>query len=315
MKISVIIPSWNGEKLLRKNLPKVLRVLPENTEVIVVDDGSTDGSVEFIKSLTSSRVNELRKKKKKKNSLITNSLINNKELSIKLIENKKNRGFIYSCNQAVKEARGEFVVLLNNDVIPKKGFLDSALRHFEDSKVFAVSFNEQQFGWAKIWWRGGFIHHGVGGTGRRAHISAWASGGSAVYRKSIWQELGGFDPLYHPFYWEDFDLGYRAWKAGYKIVWEPKAIVYHRHESTISKIDRNYVNLIRERNQLLFIWKNIDDFWLRLSHPFGLLLRASTGPNYLKVIWAAWKQYRKFGRPKGKEKVRSDREILKLFKN
>jgi len=300
--ISVVIPNWNGEKLLRKNLPKILAALPRNTEVIIVDDGSTDGSKKYLRNIGYRHIGYRKNK-------------NTSKFLIRVIFNDRNRGFIYSCNRGVKEAKGEFVVLLNNDVVPHKGFLEAALKRFDDAKVFAVSFCEQEYGWAKIWWRGGFIHHGVGGRGKRSHISAWASGGSAIYRKSIWQELGGFDNLYHPFYWEDFDLGYRAWKVGYKIIWDPKAIVEHRHESTISKLNKNYVSLVKERNQLLFIWKNIDDFWLKLSHPFGLLLRVLTGPNYLKVIWAAWRQYRRFGKPKGNEKVRSDREILKLFKN
>ncbi|MCD6225484.1 glycosyltransferase family 2 protein [bacterium] len=289
MKISVVIPNWNGERLLRKNIPLILRALPKGTEVIIVDDGSTDGSREYLEKLKKSK-------------------------RLKVILNKQNRGFIYSCNRGVKEAKGDFIILLNNDVIPQKGFLKPALKHFENPKVFAVSFNEQQFGWAKIWWRGGFIHHGVGGRPNKPHISAWASGGSAVYRKSIWEELGGFDPLYHPFYWEDFDLGYRAWKAGYKIIWEPKAIVEHRHESTISKLDKEYVTIIKERNQLLFIWKNIEVKWWRIANLFGMIFRCLLGPNYLKVVWYAWKQYCKLGRPKAFGGKRSDIQIINLFK-
>ena len=317
MKLSVVIPNWNGERLLKKNLPLILKVLPRRSEVIIVDDGSQDNSVVLVetfitclqdKQFITQNDSELAEIKK------ILSQVANRGLQLKLIKNRSNRGFIYSCNRGVREAKGELIVLLNNDVVPQKDFLVPALKHFQDPRVFAVSFNEQQFGWAKIWWRGGFIHHGIGGRDKKAHITAWASGGSAIFRKSIWQKLGGFDPLYHPFYWEDFDLGYRAWKAGYKIIWEPKAIVDHRHESTISKLDQSYVNLIRERNQLLFIWKNIDDFWLRLTHPLGLLLRVATGPNYLKVIWAAWRHYRRQGRPRGKEKKRTDREILNLFK-
>jgi GT2 family glycosyltransferase len=294
-KISLVIPTWNGEKLLRKNLSKVLAVLPKGVEVIIVDDGSTDGSIKYLKSQ------------------ISNLKSTFKGLNLRVIQNEKNCGFIYSCNRGVKEARGEFIVLLNNDVVPQRGFLEAALRHFGDPKVFAINFNEPQYnGYAKIWWRGGFVHHGLGKCDK-AHICAWASGGSAVYRKSLWEELGGFDPLYHPFYWEDFDLGYRAWKAGYKIIWEPNAIVEHRHESTTSKLNKYYVNQIKERNQLLFIWKNISDFWWRFSNIFGVVLRTVLGPNYLKVVWMAIKQYRKFSNPRAKREKLTDKEVLRLF--
>jgi GT2 family glycosyltransferase len=292
-----VIPNWNGERLLRKNLLRVISSLHRRSEVIVVDDGSTDGSVRLVQS--------------------SKFKVQSRKLGInlRLVKNVENRGFIYSCNRGMKEARGEFVVLLNNDVVPKKGFLEAALAHFRDPKVFAVSFNEQQFGWAKIWWRGGFIHHGAGGRPNEPHITAWASGGSAVFRKSIWEKLGGFDPLYHPFYWEDFDLGYRAWKAGYKIIWEPKAVVEHRHESTISKLDRQYVEMIKERNQLLFIWKNISDPWWRFSNISGISLRCLLGPNYLKVVWSAWRRYQEFGKPKVTRGKLSDKEVIDLFKN
>jgi len=321
MLISVVIPSWNGERLLRKNLPKVLKALPKGAELIVVDDGSTDNSVEYVRELTRSPVSALRvTRSTTRNPLTRNSLTRNPQtqLTIKLIENKKNRGFIYSCNRGVKEAKGEFVVLLNNDVIPQKGFLEPALKHFNNPKVFAVCFNETQDewgSWARIFWQLGFFNYLPGKETNKPHISGWASGGSAVFRKSMWKKLKGFDKIYEPFYWEDLDLSYRAWKRGWKIIWEPKAKVEHHHASTISRLDRRYVDLIKERNQLLFIWKNIDDFGLRLSHLFGLLLRVLTGPNYLKVILAAWKQYRYFGGPKEKKGVRSDREILRLFKS
>jgi len=294
LETSVVIPTWNGEKLLKKNLPLVIKRLNKRTEIIVVEDGSRDNSLRFLE--------ELQKKLKKTGRVL------------EIIKNRQNKGFIQGCRQGIKKARGELVVFLNNDVVPQKGFLTAVLPHFQDPQVFAVSFNEEQFGWAKIGWQGGFINHGVGGQGDKPHISAWASGGSAIYRKSIWNKLGGFDRLYEPFYWEDFDLGYRAWKMGYKIIWEPKAIVEHRHETTISKLDQSYVSLIKERNQLLFIWKNIDGFWRRATNIWGILRRIIGGPGYIKVVWAAWKQNKQFTPAKIRKKKLTDDEIFKLFK-
>lgn len=320
--VSVIIPNWNGEKLLRKNLPKILTAVPKSTEVIVIDNGSMDGSVQYINELAGyglrpacrpvcrqGRRGRVKRKEKRNSQHGTRDRI-----TIKLVKNKKNLGFIKACSQGVKIAKGEFIVLLNNDVIPEKNFLKPALVHFKDKNVFAVSFNENKFGWAKIWWRVGFIHHGVGGAGDKSHLSAWANGGSAVFRKSMWKELEGFDELYEPFYWEDFDLGYRAWANGWKIIWEPAAKVVHKHEATISKLDKYFVGQIKERNQLLFIWKNITDPWLKFTHLFGLLFRVLMGPNYLKVVFSALKQYSHFGKPKNKNQKLSDKEILNMFK-
>jgi len=288
MKISVVIPNWNGEKLVKKNLPEVIAVLPKDTEVIVVDDGSTDSSVNLLKKLQP-------------------------KLGFKLVVNGRNLGFLKTCNKAAKLVKGDLLMLLNTDVIPQRGFLEPVLDHFKDEKVFAVSFNESKYGWAKIWWRGGFIHIGDGGQNKKPHITAWGSGGSAVFRKSIWKKLGGFDPIYHPFYWEDFDIGFRAWTNGYKIIWEPKALVEHKHEASTSKLNPLYVNLIKERNQLLFIWKNISNPLWRFSNIFGIGLRIFMGPNYIKVVIAALKQYRQFGKPKT-EKIISAREVVSFFK-
>lgn len=282
MRVSVVIPNWNGEKLLRKNLPKVIesgvgswelgvRGRKESLviEIIVVDDGSKDKSIEYLKTI------------------VLNSEPRTQNPELKIIENKKNRGFIYSCNRGVKEAKGEIIVLLNNDVVPEKGFLEHALPHFKDPKVFAVSFHEPDWSWARIEWQKGFVQHFSGPKTNVAHISAWASGGSAAFRKSIWQELGGFDPLYAPFYWEDIDLSYRAWKRGYKVLWEPKAVVYHKHEGTISRFSKNYVRMISERNQLLFIWKNIASSKMMFEHHLWLGKKLLTTFGYWKPFLAA----------------------------
>jgi len=302
--VSIIIPNWNGERLLRKNLPKVIQAVKLSscqTEIIVVDDGSTDESVEYLKTQNS------------KLKSVCAGRTTTKNLKLKIVENKENRGFIYSCNRGVKEARGEVVVLLNNDVIPEKDFLRYVLPHFEDPKVFAVSFYEPNWSWAKIEWKKGFIEHSPGTKTNTTHVSAWASGGSAAFRKSIWQKLGGFDSLFAPFYWEDIDLSYRAWKRGYQIFWEPKAVVYHQHESTISRFSADYIRLISERNRLLFIWKNITSPRMMLEHKFWLGLKFIRNQGYFRPFLAALiKKPQILSRwlKEFKEKKVSDREIF-----
>ena len=277
MKISIIIPNYNSKHLLEKNLPKIIREIEKlrnyEIEIIIVDDDSTDGSIEFINQFTSSRVHELRNKKAReftssrvnglKNSLINNSLINNKPI-IKLIRNRKNSGFSSSVNQGVREAEGELLVLLNTDVYPEKGFLEPILPHFKDAKVFSVGMLDKSIEGDNIvrrgrgigeWRRGMYVH-------RRGEVdktdTAWVSGGSGAFRTSIWKKLSGFDEIYNPFYWEDIDLSYRAVKKGYKILFEPKSVVIHEHGKGIIKLNYNeqQIKTISYRNQFLFIWKN-----------------------------------------------------------
>jgi GT2 family glycosyltransferase len=284
---SVIIPNWRGRKLLEKNLPAVLATNPD--EVIVVDDASPDDS---------------------------NKLLKKNYPEIKIIRHSKNLGFSSACNSGAKAATGEIVILLNPDVVPEKNALKKILPDFKDEKVFAVSFNEPDWSWAKISWKKGTIEHEPGPKSKKAHVSAWASGGSAAFRKTIWEKLGGFDEIYKPFYWEDIDLSYRAWKRGYQVLWEPKAIVHHKHGAIIDKhFSKKYINFISERNRLLFIWKNITDPKMMIEHKLFLLLQLIK-PGYLKPFMAAKVKYpqlipRRFKEWHGKKIP--DREIFKQF--
>jgi len=288
-KVSVVIPNWNGRLLLAKNLPAVIASEPE--ELIIVDDFSEDDSVSFLEE---------------------------KYPQIKLIKHQKNLGFAASCNDGVKNAKSEVVVLLNSDVVPEKECLKAVLPLFEDPKVFAVSFNESQWSWAKIFWKNGFVEHEPGLKTDKTHITAWASGGSSAFRKSIWEELEGFDNLYHPFYWEDVDLSYRAWKRGYKVLWEPKAVAHHKHEAIIGKhFSKSYVDFVSQRNRLIFIWKNITDFGMIQSHKIHLLAFLIKHPKYFKVFAGALKLFLKVlsrRRREGNESRVSDKEIFEKFK-
>jgi len=289
MKVSVVIPCWNGKKLLEKNLPAVLAI--GSDEVIIVDDFSSDDSVKFLKD---------------------------NYPQIKLLEHKKNLGFGKTCNDGVSKAKGEIIILLNQDVRPDKELLKYTLSHFSDQKIFAVSFNEKTWSWGKIFWKNGFVEHKPGQITKNVHISAWASGASAAFRKSIWLKLEGFDSVFYPFYWEDVDLGYRAWKYGYKIIWEPKAVVEHKHGETIGKsFSQDYINFVSTRNQLIFIWKNITQTKFILDHWFNLGKLILRKPGYLKVVFAAMSRFpaiiTRWIKIRLNQKV-SDNDIFSYFK-
>ncbi|PIU03842.1 hypothetical protein COT44_00995 [Candidatus Shapirobacteria bacterium CG08_land_8_20_14_0_20_39_18] len=288
MKTSIVIPNWNGKELLEKNLPAMMAVNPDET--IIVDNASVDGSIEFLEE---------------------------KYPEIILIKNSVNLGFALGCNQGVKKAKNELVVLLNNDVVPENDAISNAVGLFKDHKLFAVSFHEPQWSWARIFWKNGYIEHEPGIGKSKTHISAWASGGSGIFRKLIWEELGGFDDLYAPFYWEDIDLSYRSWKRGYKVLWEPKAIVHHKHEGTIGKhFSKDYVSYISERNRLFFIWKNVSDTLLFSDHKKQLLFKLLTKPGYWKPFLSALKKLPVILKKRQEEKQNiriTDNEIFEQF--
>ncbi len=272
--VSVVIPNWNGVYLMKKHLSKVIATVP-GAEVIVSDDASRDGSVEWLR----------------KNFP-----------NVKVVANKDRQGFAGNVNRGVAYAIGDIIILLNTDVEPEVGFLAPLLKHFSDKSVFAVGCLEKSYehdgvvlrGRGEARWRKGLFVHSRGDVGKTD--TAWVSGGSGAFRKWIWDELGGMDPLFNPFYWEDIDLSYRALKAGYKLVFEPKSIIGHYHEE--GKIKREFtpeeVKRIAYRNQFTFIWKNLSDPLTLLAHclltPIRLV-RAMVGRDillfqgYLAALW------------------------------
>ncbi len=250
MNLSVIIPNYNGEEVLAKNLPKILKELEDykkgKTEVIIVDDGSEDNSIDLIKKFSKA----------------------------KLLINPKNVGFSQTVDNGAEKATGDILILLNTDVYPERGFLDSLISHFEDEKIFAVGCMDKSVEGKNIvlrgrglgLWKRGFLVHSRGEVGKSSTL--WVSGGSGAFRKSIWDRLGGLNKLYNPFYWEDIDLSYRAQKSGYKVLFDNKSVVWHEHEKGVikKKFSPFMVKTIVFRNQFIFTWTNLTDLDLIAKH-------------------------------------------------
>jgi len=262
MTVSIVIPNYNGEKLLKNNVPIVIGVLDSfakktksTVELIISDDGSKDKSQQILE--------ELKAKGSEGN------------VHFVIILNQVNKGFSTNVNRGVAKASGDVVVLLNSDVIPDEGFLQPLLLHFSDEKVFAVGCMDKSVepdgtvvlrGRGVGKWQRGFLIHGRGELEKTDTL--WVSGGSGAFRRETWNKLGGLTELMNPFYWEDIDLSYRALKAGYKIVFEKKSTVVHKHEEGAIKKTATpmRVKITSYRNQFFFIWLNITDFSLIISH-------------------------------------------------
>jgi GT2 family glycosyltransferase len=309
--ISIIIPNWNGKLLLESNLPFLFdAVAPYHgaTEVIVVDNGSIDGSAEF---LASSYPN------------------------VKVLSYSKNKGFAIACNDGIRASKNEVVYLLNNDVIVSKNFLDPLWPYFESDNFFAVSSVAYpphtdissishaptvhvKFKYGIFW----YYYKAIIYAGTPISVF-FSSGGHSAFDKKKFLALGGFDNLYHPFYWEDIDISYRAWKRGWRSFYEPKSGVIHNHQTTIgSNFKKDFIQNIHWRNRFLFTWKNLDDKILWYQHlfllPIELAIMPLIGRAYFSrgFFMALNKLPRAIeSRKKRGKSVLSDKEIFAIFKN
>ena len=235
--ISVVIPNYNGQHLLERNLPSVYEAL-KNTqsdfEVIIVDDCSIDKSVDFIRTHYS---------------------------MVKLILNDKNQGFSSSCNKGIAKAEKDLILLLNTDIELNKTYFENQFKYFDlpdtfgvMSKIIGAKTGEIQ-DTARLLKYSGFKIKGNNFYYLRDESfftpTAYLSGANALIDAKKLKEIGGFDEIFSPFYCEDFDLGLRAWRLGWKCYYDPKSYCIHDHSSTTKNYrTRNWVKSIFFRNRL-----------------------------------------------------------------
>lgn len=304
--ISIVVPNYNGLKLLKENIRHVTNLVNKNKqikEIIVVDDASTDTSVDFL---------------------------NSKYPQITVIRKAINSGFSESVNIGFTKARADLVLLLNTDVIPQINIIDILTPYFADNLVFAVGCLEKSYEGNKIIDRGrgigifekGFLRHKKGTVS--GNNTLWVSGGSSMFNKKIWDYLGGLDLLFGPFYWEDIDISYRALKCGYKLYFSNKAVINHKHEqgSIMTHYSKDFVSRVAFRNQIMFVWKNISQTDYIFDHIFYLfydfIIYLITSKTYLISSYLyAFKKLPRILKERSilKKKWRvSDSSIFNLFK-
>ena len=252
---SIIIPNYNGRKLLEKNLPAVLEAARSAAEIIVVDDCSQDDSIDFLQK---------------------------NYPQVKIIKTEKNKGYASTVNSGVSKVTGDIAVLLNSDIVPERDFLKPIIDDFSrDENLFAIGCLDKSYEGGQITERGkgilyyqkGLFVHRAGDMSDDDLHTDWVSGGSSAYRRDIWLRLGGMDEKFNPFYYEDIDLSYRAVKAGYKIILEKRSITNHYHEegAVIKNFSAAKTQEIAFRNQLYFSWKHGNHFKMLLWLPYYFL--------------------------------------------
>jgi GT2 family glycosyltransferase len=260
-KTTIIIVNWDGKHLLSDCLPAVIEATKHeggSHDILVVDNGSTDGSLEFIRE---------------------------NYPCVRVLPLDRNYGFIGGNNRGIASVQTDTVVLLNNDMIVDRGFLRPLLEGFRDPSVFAVTSQifladsgrrREETGKTRARFEDGFFylwHDDIQPNDETRDIMPvfWAGGGSCAIDRNKYLAIGGFDSLYRPFYVEDTDLSYQAWKRGWKCLLAPASRVVHKHRSTSqAKFGHDFIENTIRKNQYLFIWKNVTDIFMLLEHLVNL---------------------------------------------
>lgn len=257
--VSVIIPNYNGEDFIANCLDSMMgQSFSEfgHMEIIVVDDCSTDTSVNIIKAYK----------------------------NVTLLENPVNSGFDKSVNQGIMAGRGKYCLLLNNDVVADPDFVKYLYLHIDDNpQVFSVSSKMIRF----------YERDKLDDTGDFYNILGWGykrgdgqsvnahnkstpifstCAGAGIYRRSILNEIGLFDEAFFA-YMEDVDIGYRALINGYQNRYEPKAVCYHIGSATTAEGQKYspFKVQISARNNIYVAYKNMPLMQLLINSPFLLL--------------------------------------------
>lgn len=303
LSVSIVIPNFNGETLMPKHLPNVIKY-SKGAQIIVVDDASTDDSIGMLKRDFPKVV---------------------------VVALKENSRFAAACNAGFDKAKGDIVVLLNSDVSPRSGYLEPLLEHFSDESIFSVGSKEiEEINGKKVdsgralgsFKRGLLVHYRP--DNQESSTTLWTTGGSMAVSRKIWQEIGGMDTLFKPAYWEDIEICYRAQKRGYKVIFEPKSVVEHHHETTnVSALGKPVMNVAAFKNQILFIWKSITNPIYIVQHilwlPYHLVLTSiRTNGLFLKGFVQATSQFTEAIKKRLYERkysVYSDKQILSQHAN
>ncbi|MFB3882109.1 MAG: glycosyltransferase family 2 protein [Armatimonadota bacterium] len=265
--VTFIVPNYNQRHLMDFCLPPLLAEatlrsephppspLPANREggsmqaeacgthaaghrIIVVDDASTDDTASYLREHYP---------------------------QVRVVALGRNRGFAGAVRAGIEASDTPLFALINTDVQVRPGFLAAILPHFDRPDTFAVcsrielpDASQMETGNVAPAWSGVLEPYHVPPT--RPGPILYAGGASSVYDRAKYEALGGFEPVYRPLYFEDIDLGYRAWRRGWCSLFEPKASVFHQRRAWIgARFGDAYANETFLRNNLLFVWGNVRD--------------------------------------------------------
>jgi GT2 family glycosyltransferase len=240
--VTVIIPNWNGVDIFKECLESLSKQVFKDFETLIVDNGSDDNSIPFIKSHYP---------------------------EVEILEFGKNYGFVYAINEGVNKSKAKYIALLNNDTEVKpdwlKNLVECAKRYKEDNvasigskllnfynrqKIDGVGIEINEVGQAKsIGW-----NEEDKGQFDREEFVFGVTGGASLFDREVFIKVGLFDENY-VMYSEEVDWAFRAQFLGYKSLYCPKAVVFHKHKASSKKLPQ-YLEYWQFRNMTQTIIKD-----------------------------------------------------------
>jgi O-antigen biosynthesis protein len=248
--VSIVIPSYNGISYTEALLATLGETLPPNFhgEIIVVDDASTDD--------TQARLKALAKLDKR----------------LRVLRNRKNSGFIVTCNRGAKAAKGEIVILFNNDTLALPGWLPPLLRIFCDYPDAGAVGGKLVFPDGRLQDAGGVVFS----DGSAANFGKWdcevdaplynyvrevdyVTGAFIATKRSLFVESGGFDTRFRPIYYEETDYCFRLREMGYRVYYQPESVIVHLEGATSGTDLSTGLKQYQVANHIKFVekWKRV----------------------------------------------------------
>lgn len=249
MKVTIVIPNYNGKHFMEPCLSSLSEQTYKNFHILVVDNASSDGSIEYMEE---------------------------NYPDIELIKLQKNFGFSKAVNIGIQHSRTPYVILLNNDTTVDTRYVEEMVKAIEKSpKIFSVSSKMIQMYHPELIDSAGDLYTLLGwgvcrGCGRPvSNYTKYdeiftACAGAAIYRRSVFDEIGYFDEN-HFAYLEDIDIGYRARIYGYYNMYCPTALVYHVGSGTSGSKYNSFKVKLAARNNLYLNYKNMPALQLVLN--------------------------------------------------
>ncbi len=305
--LSIIIANWNGIAFLQRCLSATLLSAQASgceTEVLLIDDASTDGSAEQAARDFP---------------------------SLHVLRNIENSGFGATCNRGARQAQGDILIFVNNDLVPREPMVaELTAPLLADDQLFAVSGKTVE-------WDGHTPNHvNMAASMQDGQFTLtfddattlsptmFVQGGCCAMRRDRFLDFGGFHPIFSPGYWEDYDISYRALKSGWRNLYNPKAVGNHLGQGSMVRAHgARSIAITRQRNREFFQWLNFTDEAFIQSITASLPTRVASAfaeagegrlwlRGWMKAL-AAWPEVEKERRNRTLNLKRSDSDIFAEF--